>query len=628
VKVYQSLARLLRAAGVTAVFGVMGDGNMHWLAEYAALPGVRWCPAWHEAGAVGMADGYAVAASQPAGGQLAGLPDPGPTVGVATVTMGPGVAQALGALTAAVRTRSRVLVITAEPDHVPPPGSQDIDQRAWAHTAGASYRLVTGPADLRYAVAEAMAGASSGHPAVLAVPVSLMERDDSGQSDGGLTSGQRPAATATANAAADAAVSATATATAVGDDLAQPDWAVAQRGAPQPAALQAAAEVLASSQRPIVLLGRGAAADGAIPMVVDLGRQIGACFLTTVPAKGCLAAFGDPFDLGLTGTMASPAAHSVAGTADVALVVGAALDGHNTSGGSFFGDARLIRVDCRPASQLWSPGNQITNITSGSAAAIEQLSAAVTQLSGQLPADGRLGLRTAETAGLLASEPDRRAALAATQLADGLNPWAVIAAIDDAIADTAHIVTGVGHFWYFTAPYLSGRSGRTFHFGYGFGLIGQGIPLATGAAVAALDRGPARPTVVIEGDGSFLMNLQELQSAVRFGADLLVLVLNNEAYGSEFLKLGIAGLDPASGSFGHPVDITAVASALGAQSRRVRTLAELQAGLAAFTQCGGVRVLDIAIARSVMSEAYQRMHLPGGQAGHPVAEQKPTGALR
>jgi thiamine pyrophosphate-dependent acetolactate synthase large subunit-like protein len=523
--------------------------------------------------------------------------------------MGPGVAQALGALTAAVRTRSRVLVITAEPDHVSPPGSQDIDQRAWANTAGASYRLVTGPADLRCAVAEAMAGASSGHPAVLAVPVSLMERDDPGRSDGGLTSGQRLAATAPA--------------TAPGDDLAQPNWADAQ-----PAALHAAAELLAGSQRPVVLLGRGATADGAIPLAVDLGRQIGACFLTTVPAKGCLAAFGDPFDLGLTGTMANPAARSVAGTADVALVVGAALDGHNTAGGSFFGDARLVRIDCRPVSQLWSPGNQTIDVTSASAAAIAQLSAAVTQLSEQLPAGRTLGLRTAETAGLLASEPARRAALAATQPADGLNPWAVIAAIDNAIADTAHIVTGVGHFWYFTAPYLSGRSGRTFHFGYGFGMIGQGIPLAAGAAVAALDGGPSRPTVVIEGDGSFLMNLQELQSAVRFGADLLVLVLNNEAYGSEFLKLGIAGLDPAGGSFGHPADITAIASALGAQSRRARTLAELQAGLAAFSQSGGVRVLDIAIARSVMSEAYQRMHLSGGQAGHPATGREPTGALR
>ena len=600
-KVYQSLARLLHAAGVTAVFGVMGDGNMHWLADYSALPGARWYPAWHEAGAVGMADGFAVAASQacgqPASGKHGGGTLGAATVGVATVTMGPGVAQALGALTAAVRTRSRILIITAEPDHISPPGSQDIDQRAWARTAGAAYRLVTGPDDLRNALSEALACASSGRPALLAVPVGMMERDaDRSAGDPALATpfGAWPAA-------------------ADGDDVATPNSA-----ATEPAALHAAARLLAGSQRPVVLLGRGAALGGAIPAAVGLGRRIGACFLTTVPAKGCLAAFDDPFDLGLTGTMAHPAARSVAGTADVALVVGAALDRHNTSG-SFFGDARLVRIDCRPPAQLWSPGQPVTDITSGSAAAIARLSELLP------PGDGP-GLRTAETAGLLASEPARRAALAAAQIPDGMNPWAVMAAIDDAIADTAHIVTGVGHFWYFAAPYLSGRAGRSFHFGYGFGMIGQGIPLATGAAVAALDGD--RPTIAIEGDGSFVMNLQELQSAVRFGADLLVLVLNNEAYGSEFLKLGIAGLDPSGGTFGQPVDITAVASAFGARARRVRTLAELQDGLAVFSQSGGVRVLDIAIARSVMSEAYQRMHASGGHAGHPTAATERTGASR
>jgi acetolactate synthase I/II/III large subunit len=592
-KVYQRLARLLHAAGVKAVFGVMGDGNMHWLADYSALPGARWYPAWHEAGAVGMADGFAVAAGQ-AGGQPA-------TVGVATVTMGPGVAQALGALTAAVRTRSRVLIITAEPDHISPPGSQDIDQRAWARTAGAAYRLVTGPDDLRNALTEALASASSGHPAVLAVPVGMMEHDDADHSAGD------PALAVPFGAG-----------TAAADDAATPNSAARQAATLHAAALHAAAGLLAGSQRPVVLLGRGAAPGGAIRAAVGLGRRIGACFLTTVPAKGCLASFDDPFDLGLTGTMANPAARSVAGTADVALIVGAALDGHNTSG-SFFGDAQLIRIDCRLPGQLWSPGQEVTDITSGSAAAIAQLSEL-------LPPGNASGLRTAETAGLLASEPARRATLAATQLPDGLNPWAVIAAIDDAIADTAHIVTGVGHFWYFAAPYLSGRAGRTFHFGYGFGMIGQGIPLATGAAMAAL--GGDRPTIAIEGDGSFVMNLQELQSAVRFGADLLVLVLNNEAYGSEFLKLGIAGLDPTGGTFGQPVDITAVASACGARARRVRSMAELHDGLAAFGQSGGVRVLDIAIARSVMSEAYQRMHVSGGQAGHPTSATERMGASR
>jgi acetolactate synthase-1/2/3 large subunit len=547
VKVSQLIARRLREAGVTAVFGVMGDGNMHWLAEYAALPGVRWCPAWHEAGAVGMADGYARAAGRD-------------RVGVATVTMGPGVAQALAALTAAVRTRSSVLVITAEPDHVSPPNAQDVDQRSWATAAGASYRLVTEPADLSGALAETMARARSGHPAVLAVALGLMDREHH-------------------------------------DDHPSQAPPVPIPAGPAGAALEPAARLLAAGRRPLVLLGRGAELSGAIQPAVEVGRRIGACFVTTVPAKGGLAAAADPFDLGLTGTMAHPPARQLAAAADVVLVLGAALDAHNTAGGSFFGDARLIRVDIRAPDQMWHPAGEVIEITADATAAI-------TQLAALLPAGRDPGLRTAQTAELLASEPARRLALAATQPADGLNPWAVIAAIDEAISGPAHIVTGVGHFWYFAAPYLSARPGRTFHFGYGFGLIGQGLPLAVGAAV-----GTDCPTVALEGDGSFWMNPQELQSAVRFGADLLVIVLNNEAYGSEVHKLGIAGLDPAAGTFGQPADVVATARALGAAACRVRTMDELHGGLAAFAASGGVRLLDVGIARSVMSEAYQRMHL-------------------
>jgi acetolactate synthase I/II/III large subunit len=551
--VSQIIARQLRDAGVAVVFGVMGDGNMHWLAEYAALPDVRWCPAWHEAGAVGMADGYARAVGRGRAGRN--------SVGVATVTMGPGLAQALAALTAAVRTRSPVLVITAEPEHVSPPNAQDVDQRSLAAAAGARYRLVTEPADLSAALAETMACARSGHPAVLAVALGLMEREHD-EHDGEA-----------------------------------PPPAVSPAGTDM-TGLEPAARLLAASQRPLVLLGRGAELSGAVPAAVEVGRRIGACFLTTVPAKGCLADARDPFDLGLTGTMAHPPARRLAGSADVVLVVGAALDEHNTFRGAFFGDARLIRVDLRPPDQMWHPAGDVTEITADAATAIAQLAA-------QLPPGPQPGLRRPRTTELLASEPSRRAALQAAQPADGLNPWAVIAAIDAAVPDRAHIVTGVGHFWYFAAPYLSARPGRTFQFGYGFGLIGQGLPLAIGAAV-----GTDRPTVAIEGDGSFWMNPQELQSAVRFGGDLLVIVLNNAAYGSEFHKLAIAGLDPAAGTFDRPADVVAVARALGADARRVATLDELHAGLAAFAASGGVRVLDVGIARSVMSEAYQRMHLP------------------
>src|SRR5258708_12951464 len=116
-KTYQQLALLLADAGVTTVFGVMGDGNMHWIAAYREQPGCRWRPAWHEAGAVWMADGYAAACASASDGNARG---PGAGVGVATVTMGPGLAQSLAALTSAVRPRRPVLLLTADiPPSVP-----------------------------------------------------------------------------------------------------------------------------------------------------------------------------------------------------------------------------------------------------------------------------------------------------------------------------------------------------------------------------------------------------------------------------------------------------------------------------------------------------------------------------
>jgi thiamine pyrophosphate-dependent acetolactate synthase large subunit-like protein len=273
-----------------------------------------------------MADGYARAAGRE-------------SVGVSTVTMGPGLAQALAALTAAVRTRSSVLVITAEPDHVSPPNAQDVDQRSWAATAGARYRLVTDSADLSAALAETMACARSGRPAVLAVAVSLMDSEHDSQAP--------PTTSPPATGPAGTHIT----------------------------GLDTAARLLAASRRPLVLLGRGAELSGAVETALEVGRAIGACFLTTVPAKGCLAAARDPFDLGLAGTMAHPSARRLAGTADVVLVVGAALDAHNTAGGSFFGDARLIRVDIRPPAQMWHPAGDVIEITADATAAITRLAA-------------------------------------------------------------------------------------------------------------------------------------------------------------------------------------------------------------------------------------------------------------
>jgi acetolactate synthase-1/2/3 large subunit len=541
VKAYQAFASLLAGHGVTAVFGVIGDGNMHWVSAYAQSPGLSWYPAWHEAGAVGMADGYAAATRD---------------VGVATVTMGPGLAQALGALTAAVRTRRSLLLITAEVTEQPPNQAQTAEQAAWVQACGATYIRVTESTDLADALARSLSIARSGQPCVLAVVISVFGAEL-----------PEPPPIEVVHSSAPAAI--------------------------EESQLDTAAQLLAGARAPLVLVGRGAYP--CIDAVLELGRDLGAAFLTTVGAKGLLGA--EPYRLDVTGWMASPLARDLIAEADVVLVVGAALDLYNTEAGASLGRAAVVRIDNRAPDGLWDPFPERVLHLTGNAAAL------VGELAKRLP-ESKVGLRTPELLERLSAEAHRQQELTTIETPDGPNPWAVVEIFNEVLPDDAYLVVGIGHFWYFLAPYLRGNDQRRFQFGCGFALIGQAVPIAVGAAVA--DSGGL--VVALEGDGSLAMNVQELHAAVRFKRDLLVLVMNNQGYGSEYHKLVLSHLETDEGTFEQPMDLVAVAGALGVTARRAEDLDSLRSALAELVGLRGVRLLDVSIAMTPMSEVYQRQH--------------------
>jgi acetolactate synthase I/II/III large subunit len=540
-KIYEQVARLLADAGVTTVFGVMGDGNMHWVAAYRELDGCRWRPAWHEAGAVWMADGLAAATGD---------------VGVATVTMGPGLAQSLAALTTAVRVRRPLLLITAQVPARVPAEAQQANQREWVEACGAGYLSISDPAEVPAALATALRAARAGDVTVLAIDLALFTLDAS-----------EPARSAAAAAA---------------------------RVAPD---LAAAIAVLQGATSPLVLIGRGVRASGAVDAVLALGRRLGAAFATTLGGRTALP--DEAFDLGVIGMMADPLTRATALQADVVLVLGAGLDRYNTDSCAFARDAHIVRVDARPADELWSPSELNTWVSGDLATIVPKL------FAGLSPADA-VGMRTPELRAAVEAERARQDALAEAAPVDGPNPWAAVAVLDELLPADAYVVLGIGHFWYFVAPYLRPALDRRFHYANGFGLIGQALPVAIGAAVALDGR---RPVIAIEGDGSLPMNVQELQAAVRHDVDLVLVVLNNHAYGSEFHKLARAGLDVAGSEFDDtPFDVVAVAEAMGATGRRAANPAELRRALTELLPQRGVRVIDVEISRSTMSEAYVRQH--------------------
>ncbi|MEO6113341.1 MAG: thiamine pyrophosphate-dependent enzyme, partial [Sphingomicrobium sp.] len=159
-------------------------------------------------------------------------------------------------------------------------------------------------------------------------------------------------------------------------------------------------------------------------------------------------------------------------------------------------------------------------------------------------------------------------------------------AMRDALPADTIICNGAGNF--------SGWWHRYWHYGVAptqlaptSGTMGYGLP----AAVAASLRFKDRPVVCVAGDGDFLMNGQELATAAQYGADLLVILVDNSAYGT--IRMHQERDYPArisATSLANP-DFVQLAEAYGGYAERVETTADFAPALARSIKRGGIRLL-------------------------------------
>ena len=171
-----------------------------------------------------------------------------------------------------------------------------------------------------------------------------------------------------------------------------------------------------------------------------------------------------------------------------------------------------------------------------------------------------------------------------------LDMAACVTAMRDALPDDSIICNGAGNF--------SGWWHRYWHYN-GFptqlaptaGAMGYGVP----AAVAAALRHPERTVVALAGDGDFLMNGQELATAVQYGCDMLVVLVDNGSYGTIRMHQEREFPKRISGTTLHNPDFAALAIAYGGWARRVETTAEFNAALAEAKDRKGLRLLHLII---------------------------------
>lgn len=542
-KVYEALARAFVAEGVDTVFSLMGDANLYWLATLAGSPGVRNVHVRNEAGGVAMADGYARSTGR---------------VGVAAVTCGPGLTNAATSLVAAVRYRCPVVLFAgATPTH-DADSVQYLDQRAFVETCGAVFQPVTGVGTCLDAVRRAFHTARAREvPVVLNVPMDLQQAELDGPFEY------------------------------VPSEASLPGPSIV----PSPELLDKAAGIIASSRRPVIVVGRGTGkSDGAFPLVERLGETIGALYATTLLGKGALGT--SPYMLGIAGEFADDTTSEHIRRADCVIALGASLNAFTTQDGRLFEHAAVVQV-ASDEQHVVAPHGRVDCYLQGDVA---QTVAALLETF-ERAGYASPGFRAEVDGGALRAAAARRGGAPGPAGSPGtMDPRDACDVLERRLPDDAIVVQGAGHFWSFPITQLTGSTARQFIFTNGFGAVGQGLPIAIGAAIGR----PDRSVVLIEGDTSIMMNLQEIDTAARHGARVLMLVMDDDAMGAELHKLQARSVDGESACVPTP-DLAAVARSLGVGGDLVTTPGDLDGFLDRY-DWSAPHLVDLKISRDVVHQ--------------------------
>jgi len=505
------VARSLKARGVDRVFALCGG---HIMALWMRLDaeGIRIIDVRDERAAVHMAQAHA----EVTGG-----------LGVALVTAGPGMTNAITGIANAHVSRAPVLVLSGTNTRPQENrgGLQDLDHTHLVRTITRYARTVREPAlalaELDEAIARALGEGGEPGPSYIDFPADTMR---------GLV--PKPLQMA---------------------EHLESKPRVAVR--PDPERIAAAVDLLWSARRVLVISGRGAR--GAGPELVTLLDRLGAVYLDTGESRG-LVPDAHP---SVVGAMRG----AVMTDADVVLTVGRRLDFQLAFGSpAIFGNAKFVRLADTPA-ELRDNRRGAVEILSDAAAALR----AIVEVAGN-----RESSVDREWAGKLRAGHEQRASklkqtmAAAAAGSDGrLHPNRVIAALQEAIDDNSIVVTDGGDFLSFariglSAPIMLDPGP--------FGCIGVGVPYGIAASLAH----PDRTTLVATGDGSFGFNAIELDTAARHKAPVLIVVANNGAWQIEVHDQTVTHGRVIGTKLAFS-DYAAMARALGMHGERVETEAEL-----------------------------------------------------
>ncbi|WP_328630479.1 thiamine pyrophosphate-dependent enzyme [Streptomyces sp. NBC_00356] len=534
----QVLVDQLRAHDVDTVYGVPGESYLAVLDALYDAP-VRMVVCRHEGGAGYMAE---------ASGKLTGRP------GVCLTTRGPGATNALVALhTAHQDATPLVLFVGLVPrDHTHRHSFQELDLRGTFGTNAKLVETIEDAARIPEYVARAFAVASSGRPGpvVLGLPEDML-------TDVVEVADARP--------------------------LPVPQGGVS---AEELAVLEG---LLVTAERPVVLLGGSRWTDRAR---ADVRAWAEAWSLPVAVDFRCQDLMDNEAEV-YVGNLGYGRAKSLAELvreADLLLSVGTApgdvsTDGYRmlpTVGGDGAGP-RLVQV--LPEAQ---PPGVVHHAELSLVAAPEAFGTAIRALRPAAPVPWVERTKQARAAHLTARTPEPDG--------DPLDLGTVFAHLDSRLPEDTIVTFGAGNHAIWAQRFLTYRDGMR-QLGPRNGSMGYGIPAAVSAAIAH----PDRRVVSVAGDGCFLMNGQELATAMAEGAAPLILVVDNAQYGTIRVHQEREYPGRVSGTaLGNP-DFALYAQAFGAHGETVTTTEEFAPALDRALECGRAAIIQLKVTEGRLS---------------------------
>jgi len=467
----QMVCEAITREGVKVVFGYPGGAIMNVYDEIYKQDGFRHILNRHEQASVHAADGYARATGQ---------------VGVAMVTSGPGFTNAVTGLATAYMDSIPLVVISGQVplSLIGTDGFQEIDAVGISRPCTKHNYLVRDINDLPRVLKEAFYLARSGRPGPVLVDIPKDVTAEFGEFD-------------------------------YPDSVDMPTYKPSCKGNDRQ--IKKAAEAIINAKKPLIYIGGGTVLSNASELVRELAQMTQIPAVETLMARGVMGA-GNPLLLGMLGMHGNYASNMAMSETDLIISLGARFDDRVTGKLSEFARyAQIIHVDIDPAN--------IGKLVDVDYPIVGDIQIVVEKLIAQLKET--VNPKNYESWRDVLKRYDTLHPQSFKDSDEVLKPQWVIERIGKLVGKEAIITSDVGQHQMWAAQHYPFDRARQWINSGGLGTMGFGFPAALGAKVGC----PDKVVINITGDGSILMNMQELVTAAEYEIPVINVILNNHYLG-------------------------------------------------------------------------------------------------